>query len=654
MRVSLVAALTAKIIQETLYMRGTGGIALILSSLCVSSPAFAQATSNAITGANDAFGFKKGDEAIGIYDETSARGFSLEAAGNYRFHGTYFVKNSGVSSFFLDSTSVRVGFNTLPVVLPSPSGVVDYALRDPARGEPSLVTIGLDYYSQPYVDVLLKHRSSNAPFAGAFGVNFVPQMTDKQGGSGGSSILIGGTARFTPGPMDLRVFGGEYRYSRPSQFRLITESNLLDRRMKRHRFIGLDKLHDEGQRRIAGVLADLEIDDQLGAGTTAVVSQEDPSVSFLPLFSNLSDDGRISASIVATPAQRTTSLSSELRAYWNSESGSEQAHRIDAIGRFRRTRSSFGGATIHDLGRVFFDTLLTGERIDFLPNGRANLGDHIRQLGAGLAYRGIVGRTRMNAGLLRTSYRKVVGGEEIEDNELQTSAWLYNFSAAHELSDRLTIYGGLSRGLEEAGVAPASATNRYEVLPPATARQYEVAAIVKLHPDFKLVVGAFDLQRGYFGADDLGAVRKLGDVRHRGIELSAAGKLASKLTVVLGGVALDPLVITDSDSRDDFQPIGVPKLKLLASGDYELVPGVHADAMVQFTSSRPATFEEEVPPSWLMNVGARFPLKLARMPTTLRLQLYNLLNDYSWEVSSAGTMAYGPSRTFRLALTTEF
>lgn len=75
----------------------------------------AQATSNAITSANDAFGFRRGDEAVGIYDETSARGFNLESAGNYRIHGTYFVKNSGVSSFFLESTAVRIGFNTLPV-----------------------------------------------------------------------------------------------------------------------------------------------------------------------------------------------------------------------------------------------------------------------------------------------------------------------------------------------------------------------------------------------------------------------------------------------------------------------------------------------------------------------------------------------------------
>jgi hypothetical protein len=98
--------------------------------MCVPGVAHAQATSNAITGANDAFGFRKGDEAVGIYDEAFARGFSLESAGNYRFHGTTFVKNSGVSSFFLDRPRFLHWLQHACGNVASPSGVVDYSLRD--------------------------------------------------------------------------------------------------------------------------------------------------------------------------------------------------------------------------------------------------------------------------------------------------------------------------------------------------------------------------------------------------------------------------------------------------------------------------------------------------------------------------------------------
>lgn len=626
--------------------------------LCVPGLARAQATSNAITGANDAFGFRKGDEAVGIYDEASARGFSLESAGNYRFHGTYFVKNSGVSSFFLDSTAVRIGFNTLPVTLPSPSGVVDYSLRDPAKGEPSLLTLGLDQFAQPYAELLFKHRSSPLPLSGAFGLSVVPQLKDAQGGASGDSLLLAGTARFNPAQLDVRAFVGEYRYERPSQFRLVTDSALLGRTMERGRFIGVDGMNDQGKRHIAGLLADAALTRRIGVGTTTVFTQEDPSKSFLTLFSGLADDDTVVARIIATPAQKTTSISSEARLYWAaSDQASGDEHRVDVLGRLRRTRSSFGGSTVHLLGRVPFDEPLELEAADFDPGGEADLRDRIDQYGVGLSYRARFGRWRVNAGILRTDYRKTVVGPGIADNRIQTSKWLYNLSAAFRLADWIEIYGGHSRGLEEAGIAPASAPNRYEALAPAMARQYEVAAILRPFPGFKLSVGAFDLERGYFGAETSGGIYKqLGRVRHRGIELSGAGTLAPGLTVIVGGVALDPVVRTDSG--EDFRPIGVPKIRLLASADYEFISKVHADATVQFTGDRQAAHESDasndvVPATWTANVGLRSPLEVGKLKTTVRFQLLNAFNSYSWDVTSAGTMSYSPGRRFRLAVTAE-
>jgi hypothetical protein len=61
-----------------------------------------------------------------------------------------------------------------------------------------------------------------------------------------------------------------------------------------------------------------------------------------------------------------------------------------------------------------------------------------------------------------------------------------------------------------------------------------------------------------------------------------------------------------------------------------------------------------VPASWTANVGLRAPFMMAKLKSTARFQLLNIFNSYSWDVSSAGTMAYSPSRRFRLAVTTEF
>ena len=68
---------------------------LIVTAWMPAARTHAQATANALAVAEDAFGATQGAESIGIYDETAVRGFSLEAAGNYRINGRYFVKNSG-------------------------------------------------------------------------------------------------------------------------------------------------------------------------------------------------------------------------------------------------------------------------------------------------------------------------------------------------------------------------------------------------------------------------------------------------------------------------------------------------------------------------------------------------------------------------------
>ena len=622
----------------------------------------AQATANAITGASDAFGFRKGDETVGIYDETSARGFNLEAAGNYRFHGNYFVRNSGVSSFFLDSTTVRIGFNTLPLMFPSPSGVVDYSLRDPRRDEPSLFTVGIDAFVQPYVEAHLKHRTNDDRASGSFGVSFVPEVKDPQGGSGGQSFLIAGTARLSTGNANFQLFGGEYRYERPSQFRVVTSGPLVEREMRRSDFIGITGLNDTGQRRIAGSLTNVRFGRKWDVGLTTVFSQEDPSRSQLLLFDDLRDDGAVRARIIASPAQRITSISNELRVGWIHERNSDFAHRADIVARHRRTRSSFGGATTFDLGRHSFGSKLEGDPAEFVAEGEAGLRDRITQIGAGIAYRAVLGRMRINGGLIRTNYRKSVSGEGVASDPLDTSSWLYNLSAAYRVGPWLEVYGGLSQGLEEAGVAPASAPNRYEVLAPASAEQRELALILKPAAAFKLVLGAFDLERGYFGADGIGGpYRMLGRVRHRGLEASAAGKVLDGLNVVVGGVLIDPEVTARFDGENvSFRPVGVPRLRFLASADYQLPRSrVHFDGSIQFTGSRPAVRNadgtiEWVQPSWTANVGVRAPVEFGSLRSTVRFQLFNLFGNYTWDPTSAGTMTFSPSRRFRLVVTSEF
>src|SRR5215213_9036048 len=97
------------------------------------SSAFAQsrASDNAVTQAEDAFGFSVGRESIGIYNGGQTRGFSPIAAGNVRVEGLYFDPVAGIQGVLVNSTSIKVGLSAQGYPFAAPSGIFDQRLRRP-------------------------------------------------------------------------------------------------------------------------------------------------------------------------------------------------------------------------------------------------------------------------------------------------------------------------------------------------------------------------------------------------------------------------------------------------------------------------------------------------------------------------------------------
>jgi iron complex outermembrane receptor protein len=639
---------------------------LLAAAACTwTSTARAQANANAVTTAKDAFGFKTGDDSVGIYNEESVRGFNLEAAGNYRVEGTYFVKNSGVSAFFLQSSTVRIGYNTLGTTLPGPSGVVDYQLRDPKRGEPDLWTVGLDVYQQPFAELHLKHRTAKDDASYSIGVGRVFDFRDFQGGSGGKSIILAGTGRINVGDLQIRAFGGEYHYKRPGLSRIVPQSDRLPGRIARGHYLGQEWSMERGERRIAGVLLDQQLGRDAGFGGTVVFSQEDPSRGYLQLLRIVNSSDLARATMIAVPHQRSTAWSGEIRAHLESVTGNVQ-HRIDLALRGRHQWARFGGSQSLDLGQVQL-----GERPDMhdepdLDGSSATRRDSVDQWGAAMTYRAAIGnRLQLNTGIMATNYEKSFR-EAVTETRTTAKPFLYNAGVAWQVSDRLELYASQSRGLEEAGVAPASASNRNEILNAILVTQRELGLRHRWGGSWTTVVAAFDTQKPYAGIEASTAKYTiLGDVRHRGIEASVAGQPLKGFSVLLGGVAIDPAIRGSAVRAGTLgeRPVGVPKLRAIANVDYANVglDGLSVDAGVTVVSSRPAqsriNAEREqlmVPGTLTLNAGARYRFKVGRQEITVRGQVQNLLNDYSWEVNSSETLVYSAPRRFRLVVTGSF
>ena len=119
------------------------------------SPSFAQdrASDNAVTQAEDAFGFSVGRESLGIYNAGNARGFSPTAAGNVRIDGLYFDPIFGLSGTLVDSVSIKVGLSAQGYPFIAPSGVVDQTLRVPADKAGASVVTNFDSYGSLGLEV---------------------------------------------------------------------------------------------------------------------------------------------------------------------------------------------------------------------------------------------------------------------------------------------------------------------------------------------------------------------------------------------------------------------------------------------------------------------------------------------------------------------
>src|SRR5436309_640344 len=105
-----------------------------------------RAGENAVTQAEDAFGFSVGRESLGLYDADNARGFSPSAAGNLRIDGLYFAPVVGLSGLVVESTSIKVGLSAQGYPFAAPSGIVDQSLRRPGERLGASLLVNADSY----------------------------------------------------------------------------------------------------------------------------------------------------------------------------------------------------------------------------------------------------------------------------------------------------------------------------------------------------------------------------------------------------------------------------------------------------------------------------------------------------------------------------
>lgn len=625
------------------------------------NPAVAQrASDNAVTAAEDAFGTSIGNESIGLYSATSVRGFSPVSAGNVRLDGVYLDRQGSFSQRLISGSTIRVGLAAQGYPFPAPTGIVDYHLRPIGdRALMSVVAGSFGYGSRSLEldgQLPIGHRLG---LAGGVSISH----DEYYDGADATYIEAAIMPRWRPsGAIEIIPFWstkvGKDEEVTPT---IITGGSYLPPHAPLRYYFGQSWAAKDTQSVNTGVIFKSRIGDNWAVTGGVFRSTYNTGQNYAQDFLETTPEGRTVGEVTADPGQRYASTSGELRVS-RSFSDGPRLHTVHVSVRARSVDSRYGG----EADPISLGPLQLGQARHIPYPGRFTFGklttDHVRQTTIGVAYEGRwknVGE--LSLGVQRADYSKTIDlpGTPL-DTRTRERPWLLSASGAVYLSSALALYGSYTRGLEESGLAPNSAANRNQALPAIRTRQADAGIRWAIMPNMTLVAGVFDVRKPYFNTDEHNVFTTLGDVRHRGIELSLAGNPTPNLNLVAGAVLMEPRVTGPAVDlgRVGRRPLGQPSTILRGNANYSLpfLPGLSLDAALSYDGRRPSSRDNLVSlDSYaLLDIGARYQFKLGKSPATLRLQMQNVSNSYTYEILGSNTYALMDKRRFNAFLAVDF
>jgi iron complex outermembrane receptor protein len=271
---------------------------------------------------------------------------------------------------------------------------------------------------------------------------------------------------------------------------------------------------------------------------------------------------------------------------------------------------------------------------------------------------------------IRRSSELSDGTEAVSFEQTVSTPWA---GLALTVNPDKVLYASWGQGVELEAVPnrPALFANAGQVLPALKSEQTEVGLKWQANSRLLLTAAAFSIDKPY--ADDLpgtaaGALptRAAGakTARHRGVELSAAGRVFDALSVQASLMALDARYTQAADLALVGQRVtNVPRLKASVFADYKVsaLPGLSVNALASLQGAKAATADGsvELPASWQVDAGLGYAHSIAGQSVLWRVSVENLTDRIYWReapTTSWGGIYLFPStpRTLRVSATLSF
>jgi iron complex outermembrane receptor protein len=610
-----------------------------------------QPNTDVVSQAEDAFGERVGTEQLGLYSETQVRGFSLQSAGNYRIDGHYFVRAAQLPDSVLDGVSIQVGTSALRTDFPAPAGVVGLRLKK-SPGSGVGAETGLRKYKTPFVQVDAFHVSEGGALSVAGGA-YASSDSNFGDGTQGNEYNIGAVPQWRVGGLTVTGLASGSRRRYNGDYRFISAFDGLPPTLDGSDLFGPPWAQFATTAINAGLALDYSTMRGWQVRASSFLSEYDePAADFTVLTTDATLRARATTSLIQQ--QRSRSLSNELStgrrfALWG------MANRLYAVVRHRQSDSVSTAGESFDLGVVDLRRPLYGPRPEL--GGSAIYRDTgVNQLTAGIGWElQATQKLQARLGVQHSSYEKMVASAGASDSTKE-SPWLLDAALIGAIDDSWLAYGSFTRGLQEQGVAPRNAVNRNEVLPVVQAQQIELGIKGRIANAMSLVAAVFAISKPTAGFDNTGRFGMVGDIRHRGFEVSLSGTPVAHISIAAGVMALEPelsspLVATGQLAA---RPVGVQKVAAQLTSTYEVasISGLSVDVQLNHAGDRVASVDGRLrtPARTTLNLGARYQFRLDRFPLVLRLRVQNATDENDWTAETSGLLSREPARTYMFSI----
>jgi len=617
-----------------------------------------RADENAITSAQDAFGTSVGRETIGLYTSSSVRGFSPITAGNARIEGLYFDQVWGLTGRIRRSTTIRVGISALGSPFPAPTGIVDYSFRKPGNNAALGLAAGIDSYGATFLEA-----DASVPLVNnrlTLGLGAAGYLESYYNGTIGRYHNSAVSLRWTPSDT-IEIIPFWHRsegYDDDTGPIFIPANDALPPSVPRRRFLGPNWATYRGGAFNYGVLSKLTVDENWTLRGGLFRSGFDDQKSFSHFLVDLQADGSSNRIIIADPDSYGASTSGELRLSRQVREG-DRLHTIHATLRARDRARRYDGSQVIDYGATTINTSFNEPEPEFVFSSQTR--DEVRQWTGGIAYEGLWrGVGEIGFGVQRTDYQKRFAAPDLPKDNIGAKPWLYNFNVAVYVTDKLAVYGGYARGLEESGTAPNNAANRNELLPAILTNQRDAGLRYRFASGMTVIAGVFDVRKPYFSLDAANRFVLLGDIKNQGIEISLAGNITPRFNVVGGAVFARPRVTGEGVALGPVGrlPVGFAARRIELNLDWQTpwLKGLSFDFSGTHSSRVPATVNNRVfiPARPSMDIGGRYRFKIADNAASVRIAINNVTDESGYELRGAGAYDLFNGRTVSLFLGADF